>query len=30
MALTRIPDPIRPTRQGPDPNRPAGITSGGL
>jgi len=28
MALTRNPDHVRPTRRGPDPNRPTGVTSG--
>jgi len=31
LTLTRTPDPIRPTRQGPDPNRPKnGSKQGGL
>ena len=28
-ALTRTPDPIRPTRRSSDPNRPTGVTAGG-
>ena len=29
ITLTRTSDPIRPTRRGPDANRPTGVTSGG-
>jgi len=29
LTLTPTPDPIRPTRRGPDPNRRTGVTSGG-
>ena len=30
MALTRTPDPIRPTMPGTDPNRPRDVTFGGF
>ena len=30
LSLTRTPDPIRPTRRGPEPNQPTGITFGGF
>ena len=29
LTLTRTPDPIRPTRRGPDPNRPSSGKKGG-